>query len=420
LYAIQVKKKTWVIVIGPDFPCDKPVNQLDLPREADHSDPAGYQAERLALQRKYLAHLKRENHLRHSANNRDQLELIVRRLRDELGELRRQWEEWLLKDAEHKAHTRASLAALAEASRLTTEKIRAHLFHTAEETHRHELAEADHVTDWRRRQELREAADHAQAMRLARIEELAASFAEIEGRGTATTVFQEMTRVLTEQGVDEAIDYVESQRGSILQTVRARAATARARNRADLQPLLRTAALHDAKGQANEARHLYAEILEIDPEWDDALQAAFWFHVEQGDLARIRTTLSDSRQDYEAAQRIANRRVSADPSNTEWQRDLSVSYDKLGDVAMAQGQLDAAAQAYRDSLGVRKKLAAADPSNTEWQRDLIVSNVKLGELTADKAYVLKALDIAQTMQQRGTLAPRDAWMVDDLKRRAGQ
>jgi L-amino acid N-acyltransferase YncA len=45
---------------------------------------------------------------------------------------------------------------------------------------------------------------------------LAASFAEIEGRGTASNVIQEMTRILTEQGVDEAIAYVATHRPLIL------------------------------------------------------------------------------------------------------------------------------------------------------------------------------------------------------------
>jgi len=62
-----------------------------------------------------------------------------------------------------------------------TEKIRAHLLQTAEKTHRDELAEADAVTDWKQRQRQREAADTAHTVRLSRIEELAASFAEIEG-----------------------------------------------------------------------------------------------------------------------------------------------------------------------------------------------------------------------------------------------
>ena len=121
---------------------------------------------------------------------------------------------------------------------MTTEKIRAHLLQTAEETHRRELAEADAVKDWKERQRLREAADNAHAARLSRIEELAASFAEIEGRGTATSVFKEMTRILTEQGVDEAIAYVAAQRSSILKTVDDRTKTAHERNRADFQPLL--------------------------------------------------------------------------------------------------------------------------------------------------------------------------------------
>ena len=52
-----------------------------------------------------------------------------------------------------------------------------------------------------------------------------------------------MTPILAEQGVDEAITYVASQRSSILKTVHARAAAARERNREDLQPLLQTASL---------------------------------------------------------------------------------------------------------------------------------------------------------------------------------
>jgi len=47
-----------------------------------------------------------------------------------------------------------------------------------------------------------------------------------------------------------------------------------------------------------------------------------------------------------------------------------------------------------------------------------VSFVKISEVTGDKAYAGKALDLALGMQQRGILAPRDAWMIEDLKRRS--
>ena len=344
--------------------------------------PAGYQAERRKLQQDYVARLTRENHLRHTANNDTELQNIVLRLRDELGELRRQWDEWLKKDANFKASTTAQLDEIAEAARLTTEKIRAHLLQTAGETHRRELAEADAPKEWKERQRLREAADSAHEARLSRIEELAATFAEIEGRGTATSVFKEMTRILTEQGVDEAIAYVAAQRPSILKTVRARAAATRERNRADLQPLLQAAGLHEAKGQAPAARTLYTDILGADPDWPEALHAAFWFHANQGEIACVRTTLADARRDYAEARRLAQRLTTADPGNTLWQSDLAVSYERLGNVEVAQGKLEKAAHAFGDSQGIAKKLAAHDPSNTQWQRDLAVSCNKLGDVAA--------------------------------------
>jgi len=395
LYAHKQKKKTWIIVIGKDFTRDKPFDQLDLPRDPGHPDPTAYQAERRTLQQNYLAQLKQENHLRHTANNPTELDNIVLRLRDELRELRRRAAEGERRLTKLAVATLLGLLALGgigwwgyqqlergvqEVGVVNTEKVHAHLLQATEDTHRREVAKAEAAPDWKTRQRLREAADDAQRVRLSRIEELAISFAEIEGRGTATNVFQEMTRILTEQGVDEAIAYVGTQQAFILQTVRARATTIRERNRADLQPLLQTAAMHQAKGQSTEARNLYTEILAVEPDWPEALHGAFGFHVDQGDLTRVRTTLAEVRKEYEGAHRIATRLTTSDPGNTEWQRDLSVSYEKLGDVAGAQGQLEAAAQAYRDSLELAKRLVANSPRNTQWQRDLSVSYEKLGDV----------------------------------------
>jgi phage terminase large subunit-like protein len=46
---------------------------------------------------------------------------------------------------------------------------------------------------------------------------------------------------------------------------------------------------------------------------------------------------------------IADRLAKADPNNAEWQRDLSISYNKVGDVLVAQGDLTDALKSYRDS-----------------------------------------------------------------------
>ncbi len=385
LYARRQHKKTWLIIAGEQVQRDAPLEQLDLSAgDADHTDSADHQALRRQLQHDYIARLKAENHLYYLASNGTELENIVLKLHDELGELRAQWEAWLKQDAQFKSHTRSQLLALVEAARLSTEKIRAHLRETVEETRRRELDDAGKATDWQQRQRLRDAAEAAHATRLAKIDELAASFAEIEGRGAATSVFQEMTRILTNQGVDEAIAYVASQRTAILQTVRARVAAARERNRADLQPLLRAAALHENKGQPTQARALYADVLSAEPDWPDALHDYIRFLVNQGDDASVRTTQDDARRDYDEARRLALHLTALDPGNTEWQRDLSVSYIKLGDVAVAQGKLDEAARAYGDALTIAKKLAAGYPGNTACQRYLSVCYSGLGDVAVEQ------------------------------------
>jgi hypothetical protein len=46
--------------------------------------------------------------------------------------------------------------------------------------------------------------------------------------------------------------------------------------------------------------------------------------------------------------------------------------------------------------------------------------VKLSDATGHKIYDVQALDIALAMQKRGILAPRVGWMIEELRRRAGQ
>ena len=97
-------------------------------------------------------------------------------------------------------------------------------------------------------------------------------------------------------------------------------------------------------------------------------------------MAVAQGKLEEAARAYGDGLAIPKKLAAGDPSNTQWQRDLSVSYSKLGDVAVAQGKLEEAARAYSDSLAIVKKLAAGDPSNTQWQRDLSVSYNKIGDV----------------------------------------
>ncbi len=84
---------------------------------------------------------------------------------------------------------------------------------------------------------------------------------------------------------------------------------------------------------------------------------------------------------YQASLDIRVRLAAADPANTEWQRDLSVSHDRLGDVAVGgRGPGRRPRPPTRPAWTSRVRLAAADPANTEWQRDLSVSHDKLGDV----------------------------------------
>ena len=47
---------------------------------------------------------------------------------------------------------------------------------------------------------------------------------------------------------------------------------------------------------------------------------------------------------------------------------------------MAGGDLTGATEHYQASLAIAERLAAADPSNTEWQRDLESLRTRLHEL----------------------------------------
>ena len=74
----------------------------------------------------------------------------------------------------------------------------------------------------------------------------------------------------------------------------------------------------------------------------------------QGDLAAALTS-------YQASLEIFERLAKADPGNAGWQRDLSVSHDKIGDVQRAQGDLAAALTSYQASLAIRDRLAESGP-----------------------------------------------------------
>ncbi len=138
-----------------------------------------------------------------------------------------------------------------------------------------------------------------------------------------------------------------------------------------------------------------------------------------GDVLIAQGKLGEALTRFEAGLEVAERLAGSDGSNSEWQRDLSVSYDRIGDVLVAQGKLGEALIRFEAGLEVAERLAGSDGSNSEWQRDLVVSYVKISEAVPEKAreMLTKALAIAKDLQVTDRLAPRDAWMIEELNSR---
>jgi tetratricopeptide (TPR) repeat protein len=127
-----------------------------------------------------------------------------------------------------------------------------------------------------------------------------------------------------------------------------------------------------------------------------------------GDVLVIQGQLDAALAAYRDSFGLRKRLALEDPRNNKWQRDLSVSDNKIGDVLVAKGQLDDALAAYEDGRTIREALALKHPSNTELKRDLSVSDNKIGQVLSKQGH----LDDALTAYRDG-LAIRKALALND-------
>ncbi|HYY15729.1 MAG TPA: tetratricopeptide repeat protein, partial [Gammaproteobacteria bacterium] len=106
----------------------------------------------------------------------------------------------------------------------------------------------------------------------------------------------------------------------------------------------------DIVGGVQEQMNAYYQ--RLGTEGQDAMvlrRRAVAYH-NQGDRLLAQGRLAEAQKAYQDSLAIAQKLTAHDPSNTGWQRDLSVSFDRLGDVLLAQGKLGEAQKAYQDSL----------------------------------------------------------------------
>jgi tetratricopeptide (TPR) repeat protein len=152
----------------------------------------------------------------------------------------------------------------------------------------------------------------------------------------------------------------------------------------------------------------YYRELGVDPNEPRTLQNRWGAAARAGDFARDRGDLDTALTEYRADLAIAERLVAADATNTEWQRDLSVSHNRVGAVLQAQGDPAGALTEYRAGLAIAERLAAADATNALWQSDLSVSHGKVGDVLQAQGDLAGALT-----EYRADLAIRERLVAAD-------
>ena len=136
-------------------------------------------------------------------------------------------------------------------------------------------------------------------------------------------------------------------------------------------------------------------------------------HNRIGDTQSAQGDLAGALKSYQAGMAIRQKLAASDPSNSQWQRDLSVSHNKIGNTQSAQNDLAGALTSYQAGMAIRQKLAASDPSNSQWQTDVAQSAWKIGTLKGSqqsigerRAVLAQGLKILDSLAQQQRLIPK--------------
>ena len=98
-----------------------------------------------------------------------------------------------------------------------------------------------------------------------------------------------------------------------------------------------------------------------------------------GDIKKTRGNLNGALKLFQESLSYAEGLAAQDEKNADWQRDISVSYNRVGDVQQLQGD-SAALKSYLNSLAIADRLAKSAPGNALWQRDISVSYNRVGDV----------------------------------------
>ncbi len=145
----------------------------------------------------------------------------------------------------------------------------------------------------------------------------------------------------------------------------------------DLESLLWTGWIQINYGDLNKAQTRLERVLTL-AKADSQANYKYWAFVFCGDIKKRRGDLLRAIESYRHGLYIAEQVVKSDPGNARWQRDLSVSYERVSEVQRALGDLADALKSCKYSFAIRELVAKSNPGNPQWQRDLAASHGMVG------------------------------------------
>jgi len=112
--------------------------------------------------------------------------------------------------------------------------------------------------------------------------------------------------------------------------------------------------------------------------------------------------------------------ATAEPERADYQRDLSISYDRLGDLMQALGQGEAARRYYEQGLAIVEALAeAAGPEHVDYQGVLVVALHRMADVEPKRGveHLTRAAVILCRLHDAGRLFPEQERTLQDLEQR---
>jgi tetratricopeptide (TPR) repeat protein len=170
--------------------------------------------------------------------------------------------------------------------------------------------------------------------------------------------------------------------------------------------------------ESREALRIFLQLGAIKPDNLDYQREISLGYERVGDVLRDQGDVTGALKNYYEGFAIAEKLAKQHRDNADLQRDLSVSHGRVGDVQSAQGDLAGARKSYQDCFAIAEKLAKQDPRNAGWQRDLSASYIRVGDVQSaqrDLAGALKSyqdsLAIAEKLSKQD---PGNAVWLSDL------